>query len=188
MNVLIAYATHHGSTREIAERIADVLGRRGLSVTVARADQVRDIRGYDAVLVGSALYCGWLKEATDFCKRNRTALATCPTWLFSSGPLGTETTDPKGRDVREAAVTKDMAALISAVRPRDHRVFFGAYDPTAAPVGFLERSMRLAPGGCNVLPAGDFRDWAEIEAWAAAIADELAIRPGHPAAGGSAPS
>lgn len=188
MNVLIAYATHHGSTREIAERIGGLLDRRGLGVTVARADQVRDIRPFDAVVVGSALYCGWLKEATELVKRNRHALAARPAWLFSSGPLGTETIDVKGRDVREAAVTKDVAELISAIRPRGHQVFFGAYDPTAAPVGFLERTMRLAPRGCNVLPAGDFRDWAEIEGWAAAIADELATRLGHPVASGSAPA
>jgi menaquinone-dependent protoporphyrinogen IX oxidase len=55
MNVLVAYATHHGSTREIAERIAGVLGDRGLDVGVEPVDRVRDVRRFDAFVVGSAL-------------------------------------------------------------------------------------------------------------------------------------
>jgi menaquinone-dependent protoporphyrinogen oxidase len=34
--------------------------------------------------------------------------------------------------------------------------------------------MALLPAARNAMPTGDFRDWAEIEAWAASIADELA--------------
>jgi menaquinone-dependent protoporphyrinogen oxidase len=37
-----------------------------------------------------------------------------------------------------------------------------------------ERLVRLMPAAKRVLPAGDFREWADIEAWARAIAAQLA--------------
>jgi menaquinone-dependent protoporphyrinogen oxidase len=56
-------------------------------------------------------------------------------------------------------------------------VFYGAYDPDAPAVGTAEKLMsgfmRVLPAARNALPAGDFRDWRAIEAWANGIADEL---------------
>ncbi len=174
MNVLVAYATHHGATREIAEGIGATLGQSGLHVSVEQVDRTRDVSGYDAFVIGSALYCGWLKEATEFVRRNRATLARHPLWLFSSGPLGTSPTDPQGRDVRTTAVPREIVELGNAVRARDHHVFFGAYDPAAKPVGFLERAFRLVPNNAAILQAGDFREWGEIKTWAATVAGELA--------------
>ena len=177
MNVLVAYATHHGATGEIAERIAHVLGERGLAVSVESVDRVREVRRFEAFVVGSALYCGWLKEAMGFVQRNKEVLAAAPVWLFSSGPLGSETVDAQGRDVRERAAPAELAKLREWIGEREHRVFFGAYDPNAKPVGFLERTFRLVPNNAAILAAGDFRDWADIEAWAHAIVDRLAVAP-----------
>jgi menaquinone-dependent protoporphyrinogen oxidase len=45
-------------------------------------------------VLGSAVYySSWLKEATEWVRRNRTVLAQRPVWLFSSGPRGTEVQD-----------------------------------------------------------------------------------------------
>lgn len=52
-------------------------------------------------------------------------------------------------------------------------MFFGAYDPDADPIGFGERITRAIPAARNAMPAGDFRDWAAIDAWAEEIAAEL---------------
>ncbi len=41
----------------------------------------------------------------------------------------------------------------------------------------MERFARLMPAARAAIPAGDFRDWEEIEAWAARIADELTPVP-----------
>ena len=70
-----------------------------------------------------------------------------------------------------------MASLRDRVGARDHRIFFGAYDPTAKPIGLLERMTRAMPATRDLLPAGDFRDWDEIDAWARGIADELTLVP-----------
>lgn len=178
MRVLVVYASRHGATQGIAERIAATLGQRAIEVTVRSAEQVRDVADYDAFVVGSAAYAfGWLKQAAEFVRRNRALLASRPVWLFSSGPLGTETTDAQGRDVRVAAEPREFAEFRDAIHPRDHRVFFGAYDPDSKPIGFMERLTRLMPAARAAMPAGDFRDWAEIEAWAGVIADELSLVP-----------
>jgi menaquinone-dependent protoporphyrinogen oxidase len=175
MKVLVVYATRHGATGGIARRIADTLSSRGLEVTVRAADQAGDAAAYDAYVVGGAAYMlHWLGDVTTFARRNRGSLAARPTWLFSSGPVGTDLLDKQGRDVREASEPKEFSEFRAALRPRGTRVFFGAYDPHAEPVGIAERLTRHLPLSIQgQIPAGDYRDWADIEAWANGIADEL---------------
>lgn len=181
MSVLIAYASRHGATRGIAERIGSTLERAGLTVSVtpvADVADIDDVGGHDAVVVGSAAYLGsWLSEATSFVRRNRVVLASRPVWLFSSGPVGSEKVDAKGRDVLTASRPKEFDEFAASIHPRDERVFFGAYDPDAEPIGMVERIgawiTPWMPEIRELLPAGDFRDWAAIEAWAEDIAREL---------------
>ena len=111
MKVLVAYATRHGATRGIAERIGSTL------------------------------------------------------------------------DVRDASEPKEFAELRATLRPRGERIFFGAYDPDAPPIGLAEKLMKLVPASRQALPAGDFRDWPEIEAFAEEIANELAPMPVAASAG-----
>ena len=187
MAVLVAYATKHGATRGISERIADTLGSAGLQAVALPAAAVGDLASYDAFVVGSAVYnFHWLKEAMQFLRSNRDVLARRPVWLFSSGPLGTEATDAQGRDLRSVALSspenappmfkraaQELAELQEAVKPQDHRVFFGAFQ-RGKPKGMSERLVMLMPAARAALPEGDFRDWQEIEAWAQGIARELA--------------
>jgi menaquinone-dependent protoporphyrinogen oxidase len=163
MSVLIAYASKHGSTEGIAERIGETLTTAGQQAQVRSVKAVDDLSGYDAFVIGSAAYIGsWLKEATEFVRRNQAILTSKPVWLFSSGPVGTSTKDAQGRDV-------------VAIKPRGTRVFFGAVDPSA--LGFSERIVRRMPAVRVLLPEGDFRDWKAIEAWAQSIAQELTPVP-----------
>lgn len=174
MNVLVAYATRHGSTAGIAERIADTLSRHGVPAQARPVEEVHDVEGYDAVVLGGAAYMfHWLKPAVAFAKKHRTALAARPTWLFSSGPLGTDLVDPEGHDVLTTTRPKEWDELTALVHPRGERVFFGAYDPDAPAIGFGERMVRHMPAARGAMPAGDFRDWPAIEAWAEQIADDL---------------
>ena len=179
MSVLVAYASRHGATRGIAERIVDRLRADGLEAEARPVSAVRDVGAYDAVVVGGAAYMfHWLKEATGFVRRNGSLLAARPVWLFSSGPLGTDTVDAEGRDVLLTSEPKEFAELRSALHPRDVRVFFGAFDPESPPVGIAERFVRHMPAARNAMPAGDFRDWPTIDAWADGIAAELATKAG----------
>ena len=96
MSVLVAYATRHGATRGIAQRIGEVLESRGLEVSVDDVDHIRDIAGHDGFVIGSAAYMGrWLPRAAKFARHHRSTLASKPVWLFSSGPVGTDTVVPR---------------------------------------------------------------------------------------------
>jgi menaquinone-dependent protoporphyrinogen oxidase len=174
MHVLVAYASRHGATQGIAERIAQTLHAAGVDAEARPASSVKGVAGYDAFVIGSAAYMfHWLKDALELVRRNRTVLAGKPVWLFSSGPLGTEALDARGRDQKEAAISKEIAGLREAVGARDHRVFFGAYERDRKPIGLAERFVSHMPAAREAFPEGDFRDWPEIEAWAAGIASDL---------------
>lgn len=176
MKVLVAYASKYGATREIAERLADRLSAAGLEAQAQPVTTVSDPSGYGAFVIGSAAYLGhWLKEATEFVRRNQAVLATKPVWLFSSGPLGTEPTDAQGQDKPGATEPKEFAEFEETIKPIGTRVFFGALDP--GKLGFRDRAMRTLPAGRALFPEGDFRDWPDIDAWAAGIAVELTAAP-----------
>jgi menaquinone-dependent protoporphyrinogen IX oxidase len=98
--LLVAFATKHGSTGEIARTIGAGLAE----VDVLLVEQVERIDNYRAVVVGSGVYMNrWLKPGTDFLKRFRRTLAARPIRLLSSGPAGgTETPTAASRPRRQA--------------------------------------------------------------------------------------
>jgi menaquinone-dependent protoporphyrinogen oxidase len=162
MKVLVASASKHGSTEGIAEAIAERLRQLGHDAVAMRAEDVPDLHSVHAVVLGSAVYAGsWMNEATEFAEANVEILSSLPLWLFSSGPLGTEVDD-------EEEQPRQLAELRERLRPRGHRMFFGALDRSK--LGFGERMMVKAVKA----PEGDFRDWNAISAWADEIGRELA--------------
>jgi menaquinone-dependent protoporphyrinogen oxidase len=170
MHVLIAYATRLGSTRGIAERIAERLDGAGLAATAVPVGSVTDLRAYDAFVVGSAVYAGhWMTAAGRFIEDNRPVLATHPVWLFSSGPVGDVAAG------RPPIAPLGIEALAATVSARGHRIFGGALDRRTlddADFGTVERIIAR-----RFVPEGDFRAWPEIDAWADAIAHHLSGVP-----------
>jgi menaquinone-dependent protoporphyrinogen oxidase len=174
MKVLVAYATRHGATAGIANRVAVALTAAGCPAEARPVEDVTNVGPYDAVVLGGAAYLlHWLKPAVTFARRHRRELAARPVWLFSSGPIGTDQADRDGKNVLQTCRPKEFDELSSLLRPRGEQVFSGAYDPGAPPVGLAERFVRHMPAARAAMPAGDFRDWAAIDAWAAQIAAEL---------------
>lgn len=177
MRVLVAYASRHGTTGEIAARIADRLRQAKLEADCVSVSDAPLVASYEAFVIGSAVYIGsWEKAAVVFVDAHRAVLSAHPTWLFSSGPLGTDPKTASGDDKLAGAVTPEkLAALTDAVHARGHKVFYGALHPER--LGFGPRLMRLLPAGRKLLEEGDFRDWAAIEEWADGIA--AALVSGH---------
>src|SRR5688572_28093613 len=92
--LLVAFASKRGSTAEIAEAIADELRGAGLTVDCRPAGEVEEVSGYDAVVLGSAVYMKrWQHEARRLLHKHRDELSARPLWIFSSGPFG-EHPDP----------------------------------------------------------------------------------------------
>jgi hypothetical protein len=75
MNVLVAYASRFGSTSDIAECIAEKLRQQGTPADARPVEAAVDLDGYDAFVVGSAVFAGhWMEEATEFVRRHRAVL------------------------------------------------------------------------------------------------------------------
>lgn len=186
MRVLVTWASRHGATRGVAERIGEVLRERGVDAVVRpvrEAGRRDELAAYDAFVVGGAVYAfHWLGDATRFVRRNRALLAERPVWLFGSGPLGRDRVDAAGQDALTVARAREFATFEAEIRPRDARMFFGAYTAGQRPIGLLEHLTRLMPAARDAFPVGDFRDWPEIEAWAAGIAAALGAHPATSAA------
>ena len=160
--VLVAYASRAGSTREIAETVADELRQTDHCVIVASCDDAPDADGFDAVVIGSALYAGrWLPTATRYLRRQRPHLTGHPTYLFQSGPCG-----PR-HDVGRTPVPRAVRRLGRQLGLADPVTFAGRLDPSDSR---LSRWLSVAA------PSGDFREWEEIRAWGYAIGTELQER------------
>jgi menaquinone-dependent protoporphyrinogen oxidase len=167
--VLVSAASRHGATAEIAQAIGQALSEQGLTVAVIPPGDVRSVDGYDAVIIGSAVYMGhWLDPAKDFVNRFGDALTGRPVWLFSSGPVG-KPSSKLAQSMDQDPV--DLPGIVDATRARDHRRFAGRLDRKH--LSLPQRAPLLVFRGLD----GDFRDWAGIRQWADGIARQLALAP-----------
>ncbi len=165
-NILVAYVSQYGATKEIAEKIGEGLRQAGLQADVLPVDSVRDLTAYKAVVFGSGVYIGnWPKKAATFFQANEKTLADRPFWLFSTGPTG------KGDPVQLLngwRLPTSQQAVADRIHPRDIAVFHGFINPEK--LNFLQRWVIK-----NMVkaPFGDFRDWKMIVDWTTKIAVAL---------------
>lgn len=160
MKVLVSAGSKHGATMEIAAEIGAALQAVGVESDVVAPAEVTSFEGYDAAIIGSAVYVGrWLDPVKALVERHADVLRGMPVWLFSSGPVGNP---PK--PVEEPA---DAGPLVELVGARGHAIFAGQVDRKR--LGFGERAVMAAVRAQE----GDFRPWGAIEAWAREIAESL---------------
>jgi menaquinone-dependent protoporphyrinogen oxidase len=166
MNILVTYASKYGATKEIAEKIGELLRQAGLKVDVSPVDGIRDLSSYKAVILGSAIYVGkWQKKAAKFLQANEKILADRPVWLFSSGPTGDG--DPVEL-VEGQRLPAALQPVVNHIHPRDVAVFHGYINPDK--INFIEK---WAIKSLVKKPFGDFRDWNAIASWATSVGDTL---------------
>jgi len=159
MKVLVSVEAEHGSTEEIAAAIAAELLAAGLDVEAIEPAEVSSLEGYDAVVLGSAIYVGkWMLGVLRFLDRHAAALQSRDVWLFSTGPSG----DPREPNEGIADV-----GLLARIGVREHRVFSEKIDRSSLNLGerLIVKAVRA--------PEGDFSDWDAIRAWSRDIAQAL---------------
>ncbi|WP_108833196.1 flavodoxin domain-containing protein [Actinomyces sp. Marseille-P3109] len=160
MKILLTSSSRHGSTDEVAAVIAERLQAAQIDVETRRPEDVDSVDGYDAFILGSAVYMTkWTPEAVDFTKRFHDALKARPVWAFSVGLSGL----PQGK----VADPMRIGPVLLAIDPEDHMTFAGRFDPSR--LSLRERSIAKLGGATE----GDYRDWDEVRQWADAIATSL---------------
>jgi menaquinone-dependent protoporphyrinogen oxidase len=158
-NVLVAYASKCGSTREVAEAVGKVLAQAGAAVDVKRVQDAKDLKSYNAVLLGTALRMEKpLPEAVRFAKKHRAALCAVPVACFSVG-LAMKQDTPENREKTKRILTPLLDELQS---PVSVGLFGGKLDYTTLPAVFRWMFSQDTSGE---LAEGDWRDWKAIDAW-----------------------
>ena len=175
MRVLVVYATDHGSTRGVADRITDRLRQRGVDAEARAVTDVLEVSRYEAVVLGCAIHGGkWLPLARQFADRNAAPLRERPVWLFSVSTLGDEESmfPPRVANRMRALrkETPEAAEMRRLLHPREHRNFAGAIVRSHWPA--TGRAFFRAAGGRY----GDHRNWPVIDAWVDLIAAQLHVK------------
>lgn len=162
MTVLVAYATHSGATRTLAETLVETLREEGLSPVLADIAEDPDPSGHEAAIIGSAVRVeSFEKSFVNWASRYSARLGELPLALFScSGSAA----DP-ARGGRQKATDTFLGS--TGLDPVAVKNFPGWVLMDRIPVHeqLLLKSMRT--------PTGDFRDLPAVAAWAREIAPLL---------------
>lgn len=156
-SILVGYATRSGSTKEIAEVIAETLRAGGAATDVKPLKEVRSLEGYRSVVMGAPLYMfHWHKDAFSFLSRHRAALEKLPVATFALGP--TKDDEKDWQEVRKQ-ISGELAK-VSWLKPVSQELFGGKFDPAN-----LRFPMTLMPA-LKKMPVSDIRNWDAIRGWA----------------------
>lgn len=176
MNILVGYASAHGSTAEIAQFMGRILQAYGAQVTVAPVGNIHDVSGYDAVVLGSAIHGNmWLQALSLFLERFEAALKTVPTYLFITC---IRVMEPGGREhalqeyvyhptLEKVGIELDKVGVlagkieINAISWDERWLLASNYDGSAG----------------SKLVNHDYRDWAAIGAWILDVARDIKLTP-----------
>ena len=131
MKTLILYATKHGATREIAQRIADRMD--DAAIHDLGQSNIPDFIGFDCIVVGSSIYAGMIrKEAKVFLSQNADTLGNKEFGLFLSGMDAT-----RGKDFFDSNIPQSILQNAKVTS-----FLGGIYDPQKA--GLIERFIMKA--------------------------------------------
>lgn len=172
IKVLVAYASTHGSTQEVAEAVAVTLREHALTVDLQRARDVRTLAGYSAVVLGAPLYMFHLhKDALRFLSRHQKALSGgLPMAIFAGGPIasgdGNAFVDEDAWQEVHKQLDQELAKF-PWLRPLAVEVIGGKFDPSR-----LRFPWNMLPA-LRQMPPSDLRDWEAIRAWAGSLAMQL---------------
>ena len=163
--ILLAYASLHGSTQEIAEQIAVTMRDEGLAVDLQEARKVQTLTGYQAVVLGAPIYMFHLhKDALNFISRPKDTLMNgFPIAIFAGGPI------EAGKD-QWGEISKQLCQELAKfpwLKPLAVEIVGGRFDPTK-----LHFPYNLIPA-LKQMPPADLRDWVAIRRWASDLVYKL---------------
>ena len=186
--ILVGYITHSGTTRDVAEAIAEEIGKAGCEAELLPMDEVKSMAGYDAVVLGAPMIVGWHRSALAFLRSRKAELESKPLALFLTGMALTDGPRPELGQIRlhldekllepskkpgrlgfkESFTTiKHYLQPVLAVSPKSLAAvgFFGGR------MDFYRLKWYEALFVMVVVGAkpGEKRNWADIRAWAGGL-------------------
>ncbi|MBI5031227.1 MAG: hypothetical protein HZB51_11925 [Chloroflexi bacterium] len=187
--ILVAYATHAGSTVEVAQTVAEEIAKNNVQVDVLPIDQVKTLEMYDGVVLGAPMIMGWHRGALGFLKKHRNAFRKIPLAVFVMAMSLTQTGETSMNGVpfcideklpkppviegklnwreRYAQVSNYARPILAAVAPAKpmNIAFFGG----CLQYGRLKWWAVLFAMVIVQAQAGDKRNWTAIRAWATSL-------------------
>ena len=181
--VLIVYGTRYGATESTSEEIAKTIRDEGLEVSVvnAKKEKVKDISGYDLIIVGSGMQMAkWTGAAEGFLKKSQKELSGKKVAIFVSSAAQALIEYEKKTDEIEKArkqYLEDKAARYN-LHPISMVIFGGVWDYNH--MFFLFRKTlagfkpKIEAAGFKEVKPGlyDTRNWDTIRAWAKEMASK----------------
>ncbi len=172
--VLIIYGTRYGSTKEISEKIAEILGEKQLGLTLVNISEgdVPSLREFDGVLIGTGIRIGkWTKKIKKFVKKNLDELNNRDFKLGFYISCGTASKKEKVQEAIENFLISNAEELGLSLDLYD--AFGGTYDlRESSPIGKIVRAALKASlkeeEGWEIVENKlyDFRDWDQIKSFA----------------------
>lgn len=160
--ILVAYCSEFGSTAGVAEEIGIRICKRGGSVDIKRLENVEDLRGYSAVIIGSPIqYDNWMRDAIEFAGEHRDVLMRVPAAYFFT----CLTLSRKSKEANQQAkgYAKKLLEIDPDVVPVGIGMFAGVLD--YGKMSLFRSSLSRVVFAFLSIQEGDYRDWKTIRSW-----------------------
>jgi menaquinone-dependent protoporphyrinogen oxidase len=191
--ILVAYTTHAGSTREVAEAVGQELRRDGAPVEVRPLKDTGNLDAYGAVVVGGPMIMGWHRDAVQFLETHQPSLSQKPVAYFFTALSLTRTAQA---DLDGVSIFQDPA-LAKAPKNEAKLSFKENYATVASYLApALKKAPRVRPVSVGFFAGkldyhqldffsrlfvqfvigawpGDYRNWEAIRVWASSLRQAL---------------
>ncbi len=165
--ILLIYSSVDGHTREICERLAEVMRERADEVTLVTVEQADalDADAFDKIVIGAAIRYGRHNEKVyAYIATHQSILESKPNAFFSVNVVARK--PEKRRPDTNPYVRKFLREI--RWRPQRVTVFAGKIDYPR--YGFWDRNiirfiMWMTKGPTDPQAVVDFTDWKEVEAF-----------------------
>lgn len=170
--IVFLYSTVDGHTRDICERLAEIVERRGNETALVElhAGEEPDLSGYDRIVIGASVRYGKHRpEVARFIDANRELLESRPSAFFSVNAVARK---PEKNSPDTNPYVKKFLRGISW-RPETIEIFGGKIDYPS--YGFWDRTiirliMWMTKGPTDRNTVVDFTDWQKVDAFGERIA------------------